>query len=79
MNTLSVSQFKANCLRLFQQIVRTQKPLVVTKRGAPLVDVIPHQKRSPPAGIFGCLKGTVTYMGDIVSPAVPEDEWEARA
>jgi prevent-host-death family protein len=31
--------------------------------------------RARSARLLGCLKGTATIRGDIVSPIIPEDEW----
>jgi prevent-host-death family protein len=72
MESLSVSEFKATCLAVLEDINRQKKRIVITKRGKPIAEVIPfetEQKDIP-------LRDTVTYMGDIVSP-VAEDDWEA--
>lgn len=43
--TLSVSEFKAKCLRLLDEVAAEGGALIVTKRGRPIVRVTPV---SPP-------------------------------
>jgi len=37
--------FKAHCLRLMEKVARSGSPILVTKRGKPLVRVIPAAER----------------------------------
>ena len=72
MESISVSEFKATCLAVLEDINKHKKRVVITKRGKPIAEVIPFEadyKEIP-------LKDTVTFIGDIVSP-VAEDDWEA--
>jgi antitoxin (DNA-binding transcriptional repressor) of toxin-antitoxin stability system len=50
----------------------TGEPVVVTKRGAPVVKIVPAEPEKN--NIFGCLTGKVKIVGDIESP-IPV-EWE---
>jgi prevent-host-death family protein len=61
-------RFKAECLSLLDRVERTGEPLVVTKRGRPVAEVVPIRatRRSP--------KGSVTVRGDIVGPIL--GAWE---
>jgi len=77
MNHMPVSKFKASCLELIARVARSGEPLVISKRGKPIADLIPHQRRVRAKGGFGCLADTLISMGDIVAPAVDEEEWEA--
>jgi prevent-host-death family protein len=72
METLSVSQFKATCLSVLDQVSRQKKKVLITKRGKPIAEIIPVA--GPGEKIS--LKDTVTFMGDIISPVAVED-WEA--
>jgi prevent-host-death family protein len=71
--TIKASEFKAKCLAIIEEIANTGEPLVVTKRGKPLVRVIPDQPKAKNA--FGILKGQMKITGDIISPI--DVEWEA--
>ena len=72
METLSVSQFKATCLSVLDQVSRQKKKVLITKRGKPIAEIIPVAD----PGEKISLKDTVTFMGDIISPVAVED-WEA--
>ena len=66
---IPAGQFKAQCLGLMEQIQETQQPIVVTKRGVPMVTIIPYKKEMvSKCKIFGALKGTITIHQDIVAP-----------
>jgi prevent-host-death family protein len=69
--TIPAGEFKAKCLNLLDQVAEDRKPLVITKRGRPVAKLVPME---PEVKLFGALRGSVTYMGDIISPI--ENEWE---
>lgn len=75
MDTLPISRFKATCLAALERVRKTGRPLLVTKRGVPIAQVIP-----PPAsgtgGAFGAMRGTAEELGDILEP-LDEEDWEA--
>ena len=76
MQTISVSEFKARCLKLFSDVKLTGRSLLITKNGDPIAMVSP-----PPPEIgsgksaFGVMADRTTFVGDIVSPLGPDD-WE---
>jgi len=72
MLSLSVSEFKATCLAVLEDVKKSKKRVLITKRGKPIAEIVPYegkQARTP-------LKDTVRFVGDIVSP-VAENDWEA--
>jgi prevent-host-death family protein len=74
-----ISEFRTKCLALIERVRRTRKPLRVTRRGKPIVDIVPTTAIKPVmdrAKWIGSMKGTVRILGDIVSPAIDKDEWE---
>jgi prevent-host-death family protein len=75
MKSIAISKFKAHCLALLEDVARTGEPVVVTKRGKPLARVVPTGAKSkyPQRS----LAGTVTILGDVISPAVPAGAWNA--
>ena len=73
--TVAAGEFKANCLRLMDEVAQQRTPLVVTKRGKPVVKLIPADE--PAVDIFGCMAGTIKICGDIVSPI--DIEWGGDA
>jgi prevent-host-death family protein len=67
------SEFKAKCLALLDEVERTGDRLVITKKGKPVAELVPHRPAKRDA--FGILKGRVEIVGDIISPI--DVEWEA--
>lgn len=76
MVTVSVSKFKATCLALLERVRNTGEPILVTKRGVPIAQVVPPPPPEPRGSVFGVLKGTAEEIEDIVEP-LPAEEWEA--
>ena len=74
---VTISKFKATCLALLAKVKRTGKPILVTRKGEPIAQIIPPPPPTRPVSWLGSLSTTGKITGDIVSPAVPESEWEA--
>jgi prevent-host-death family protein len=63
--TIGAGDFKATCLKALDDVARTRRPLVITKRGKPIATLVPM----PPAvTLFGALAGSVLRADDIESP-----------
>lgn len=73
---VSISEFKARCLALLEQVNKTKKPLRVTRHGKPIAEVVPPTTVADRAALMGSMRGKIEILGDIVSPAADEDEWE---
>jgi prevent-host-death family protein len=71
--TVPAGEFKAKCLKMLDEVAEKRQPLIVTKRGKPLAQVIPMPAKNP--SIVGAMKGSVTILGDIISPL--DVEWDA--
>jgi prevent-host-death family protein len=57
MRTIAAGRFKAQCLRLLDEVAETGETIVVTKRGKPVAKLEPLE--DPPS-----LKGSVIYLVD---------------
>lgn len=77
METVSISAFKATCLALLERVRRTGQPLLITRRGEPVAEVVPPTPSSRRAGWLGARRGTGRIVGDIVAPATDPREWDA--
>ncbi len=73
---ISAAEFKARCLKLMDEVAKTRKPVIITKRGRPVAKLVAVEPE-PRKPLFGCMAGTVTFEGDILSPL--DVEWEADA
>jgi len=74
MKTIKASEFKAKCLKIMDEVAATGEPVLITKNGVPVTELRPAIKK--PKTLFGAMKGSVLYMGDIISPI--DEEWEAE-
>lgn len=72
---ITAAEFKAKCLKLMDTVATTHEPLVITKRGKPLVKLVPIVEEEPKS-MFGYMKGTVTIHGDILAPI--DDAWSVE-
>ena len=70
---IKASEFKAKCLALMDEVERTGQPVVITKKGKPVAELIPHRPRTKNAR--GILKDELFITGDIISPI--DVEWNA--
>ena len=74
---VAISEFKAKCLALLEQVRRTRQPIRITKHGKPIAEVVPPSPVEDRSAWMGSMKGKMEILGDIISPAADEDEWEA--
>lgn len=72
---ISAAEFKAKCLKLMDTVATTHEPLVITKRGKPLVRLVPIIQETPQS-MFGYMKGTMTVQGDILAPI--DETWSVE-
>lgn len=76
MRSVPAGQFKQHCLRLLDEVGASGEPIVITKRGravAQLTSVSPVNDED----WRGSMRDHGEITGDIVSPALSPDEWDA--
>ncbi len=76
MKEVAISEFKAKCLSLLDQVQKTKKPIRVTRFGKPVAEVIPPSPGAATGDWIGSMKDTMKILGDIVSSADDEKDWE---
>ena len=77
MKTMAISHFKAQALKVLDQIARNHETLIITKRGKPIAQIVPYRDEAQQAEP-GRLADTLVFEEDIVSP-LGEEMWEAAA
>ena len=77
MKEIAISEFKAKCLGILEQVRKTRRPIRVTRFGEPVAEVVPASPGKRRTDWLGCMAGTARIVGDIVSPAGSETDWEA--
>ncbi len=74
---IAVSALKTHCLRLVDQVARERRELIVTKRGKPIVRIVPLAEVGPPEALTR-LRGTLiggNRVEDFATRAVWEAAW----
>ena len=75
MKTMAISEFKTHALKVLNEVAKSQETIIITKRGRPLVQVVPHRKpEMKPTP--GKLVDTFVFEKDIITP-LGEGLWEA--
>jgi prevent-host-death family protein len=77
MQEIAISEFKAKCLALLERVEKTKQPIRITRHGKPVAEVVPAAPTVDRATLMGSMRNSIEILGDIISPASDEDEWEA--
>ncbi len=72
---ISAGQFKAQCLKLMDEVKTRHEEVVITKRGKPVARLVPYEET--PVPIHGFMKNTVMIIGDVVSPT--GEKWDVES
>lgn len=75
--TITISRFKATCLAILARVKRTRRPILVTKKGEVIAQILPPPLPEKPKSWLGSFHSTGKIAGDIVAPALEPQEWEA--
>ena len=75
MKEIAISEFKTKCFALLERVRKTREPIVITRYGIPIARVVPASVHDRSAWI-GSMKDSIEIVGDIISPANEESEWE---
>lgn len=76
MRTIAAGEFKQTCLRLLDEVGESGEPIVITKRGRSVAQLVPvRPERSE--DWLGTLRDRGEIRGDLVAPATEPAEWDA--
>jgi prevent-host-death family protein len=70
---VQAGKFKAECLKIMDEVKLKQQSVIITKRGEQIAKLTPieDEKKS----LFGKMKGSVHIKGDLIQPT--GEEWNA--
>lgn len=74
---MAISKFKATCLSVVERVRKTRTPILITRHGVPVAQIVPPQPAEQPKSWLGSLAGTVQIHGDIVGSLTTESDWDA--
>lgn len=69
---IKATDFKTRCLEIMDEVKNTRQEVIVTKRGKPVVKVLPADADQAP--VYGCMRGTAEAKGDILTTG---EVWDA--
>jgi prevent-host-death family protein len=70
---MPAGKFKAECLKIMDEVQRKKIHIVITKRNVPVAEMVPIEEKKRPS--FGWMKGTGHVIGDIIEPI--DEVWDA--
>ena len=76
MEEIQISKFRATCLAVLDRVGRTGQPVLITRFGKPVAEIIPPTKM-PTDAWLGAMQGQGSIGGDLIEPAAGPDGWEA--
>jgi prevent-host-death family protein len=80
MVTITASEFKAKCLALMDEVLRTGEAILITKNGKPVAQLAPPPTAAAPRkSPIGLHKGLVRPIGDVDldEPVIDPAAWTA--
>ena len=74
---IPISKFKATCLAELEEVRRSGQPILVTRHGQPVAEIVPPSRPSASESWLGAARGTGRIVGDLVEPVAGSEAWEA--
>jgi len=68
MREVTISEFKAKCLGILEEVRKMRRPIRVTRFGKSVAEVIPPLPDKPAKRRWGSMAGTAEILGGIVGP-----------
>ena len=72
---MPISEFKATCLAVLERVRQTGQPVLITRRGEPVAEVVPPSTPGR-TGWLGSARGSGEILGDLLAPAVEPADWD---
>jgi len=73
MKKMAAGLFKVHCLAVMDEVQAKRESVVITKHGKPVAKLVPADKDTD--DIYNFLGGKGAITGDVVAPALSEEDW----
>lgn len=73
MKKMAAGTFKIHCLAVMDEVQAKRESVLITKHGKPVAKLVPAEESAD--DIYDFLKGKGAVVGDVVAPALSDDEW----
>ena len=73
MKKMTAGLFKVHCLAVMDEVQAKRESVVITKHGKPVAKLVPADKDTD--DLYNFLGGKVAITGDVVAPALSEEDW----
>ena len=78
MQKIGISEFKAKCLALLEEVSKTKKPILITRHGKPVAEVVPPSPARKGRKFLGATADSFDILdNDIVGPIIDFNEMES--
>lgn len=75
MEEIQISKFKATCLAVLDRVGRMRTPVLVTRFGKPVAQILPPPP-SPAGEWLGAMQDDGEIRDDLIAPAADLAEWD---
>ena len=73
MKRMAAGSFKVHCLAVMDEVQAKRESVLITKHGKPVAKLVPADQNTD--DIYNFLAGKGAITGDVVSPAIAQEEW----
>ena len=73
MKRMAAGSFKIHCLSVMDEVQAKRESVLITKHGKPVAKLVPADQNTD--DIYNFLAGKGAIIGDVVSPAIAQEEW----
>jgi prevent-host-death family protein len=78
MREIGISEFKANCLAVLNEVNKTKKPILITRHGKPVAEVVPPSPGRTVRKFLGATADSFDILdNDIVGPIIDFKEMQS--
>lgn len=73
MKKMAAGTFKTHCLAVMDEVQSKRETILITKHGKPVAKLVPADTNTD--DIYGFFRGKGEIIGDVISPALSEEDW----